>query len=60
MDYVRRIIKDEPLTLAKRLHVVEYGFKTLCGMSLNERWYIVDKDDVTCKRCSSLESRAPD
>ncbi len=58
MDYVRRIIKDEPLTLAKRLYVAEDD-KTLCGMSLNERWYVVGEGNVTCKRCSSLDSRAP-
>lgn len=63
MDFVQRIVKDEPLKLAKRIHAVESD-ETLCGHSLNSRWYVVDGTikDVTClkcqQRCNSIEGNA--
>ena len=47
---IKRIVKDDPLKLAERTH----GFhdnKTLCGKTLDSRWYVVEDQPITCKKC---------
>jgi hypothetical protein len=47
-------------TLVGRLHGSMDGHKTLCGMEINERWWIVNNTYVgaiTCPACEKADHR---
>lgn len=57
MEFVQRAIYSEkhPLSgvMYDRVHASD-GNQTYCGKALNEMWFIVRKQEVTCKKCLSM------